>query len=506
MLSQIEIDNPMQLEFLKTKNKFCLTDDSGEKTFSSSLRFAARYREYADQDTKKYLNRRLITVSPFSGDLGRGSLSTLTPEQRRALRFCLSRNHSYLALDPGMGKSRVAIEALNFLDSTCAEIVCPPHAVDVWVSEIHKWLGRDFKVTKSPHRIDVTTEQGQLIRIISDTKASPKYWAGTKRPDTIIVDESHRFKARSDAGCSARARNLFGRESLINGVPTVILLSGTPMPNRPAELYPILKKLAPEVIDDMSFHEYGLRYCKAFRDARGKWHYKGASNTDELFDRMREVFMLRLRKNEETMRSKVREEVRIIGEDLRGEVGDLDRAFLKKHSPDGPDDIPREKMSRYFRLLGDEKIRPAVRLIAWDDLLRGPDDGKAIVFAHHKNVVKSLAIRLSRWTNSFVPVIDGDTPKKNKTQSIRRFQFDKSVRVIVLNIAAGGTATTLTAGNRVYMVEFDWSPETNRQARDRAHRLGQERDVTVQYLVFKNSLDRVKLEENLRKQKLIDAL
>lgn len=496
----------MLLEFLKEEKIFRLTDDAGERTRSRSLRFAARYREHADEPTEKYLSRRLIAVSPFTGSIERGEgLGALTPEQMKAIKFALSRNRSYLALDPGMGKTRAALEVFMRSGAKTLEVICPPHALDVWVKEFREWFDH-FRVTKGPQNIRIDFDDGRKVRIVPDSMIGPKYTKGISRPEMLIVDEAHRFKAGGDAACAKRTLYLLGKDGLVNHVKRVVLLSGTPMPNRPAELYPVLKKLAPEVIDDMGFHEFGLRYCGAYQDSRGHWHYKGGENLGELFDRMREVFMLRLRKDQARMGSKAIEEIRIIGDDLRGEVGDLDRSFLAKHSPDEPEDIPRDKMSRYFRLLGEEKIRPAVRVIAWDDVLLGPDDGKAIIFAHHKDVVKDLARRLARWTGSTVPVIDGDTSKRGKTDAIHRFRFDKRCRMIVLNIAAGGTSTTLIEGNRVYMVEFDWSPETNRQARDRAHRLGQKRDVRVQYLVFKNSLDRVKLEENLRKQKMIDAL
>jgi DNA helicase INO80 len=64
----------------------------------------------------------------------------------------------------------------------------------------------------------------------------------------------------------------------------------------------------------------------------------------------------------------------------------------------------------------------------------------------------------------------------------------------------------LTKACRVVQVEFSWVYDENRQVFDRAHRYGQKNDVLVQYVVYKNSIDRKVIETAMRKKALGEIL
>lgn len=115
--------------------------------------------------------------------------------------------------------------------------------------------------------------------------------------DLMIVDEAHRIKSSGSKPSKTSARCLGARE---RGKPQVtgiaqqcrrrILLTGTPIPNRPVEAFPLFNCLDPVAFGD--FFSYGKRYCNA-TEGRYGWDFSGSSNLPELQDRLRSHFMVR---------------------------------------------------------------------------------------------------------------------------------------------------------------------------------------------------------------------
>ncbi len=85
--------------------------------------------------------------------------------------------------------------------------------------------------------------------------------------------------------------------------------------------------------------------------------------------------------------------------------------------------------------------------------------------------------------------IDGSTSSKDRHVYTQRFQSDPDLRVAVLGITAAGIALTLTAANVVFFTEMFWTPGSLIQAEDRAHRIGQIKEVKVFYFFAENSVD-----------------
>jgi SNF2 family DNA or RNA helicase len=71
---------------------------------------------------------------------------------------------------------------------------------------------------------------------------------------------------------------------------------------------------------------------------------------------------------------------------------------------------------------------------------------------------------------------------------------------VIGNYKAMGVGFTLTRATRVIFVEYSWNPAENEQAADRAHRIGQTETVFVQYMVYKDSVDKKVIERILKKR------
>lgn len=451
---------------------------------TATLKTAMRLRQYADKTAENELNRALLKYEPWPHRLTYPHGLTPKPFQLEDALFSLARNRSYLALDPGLGKTIIAALIRWALADCNAAYICPPFLQKTVAYEFDKWcygipisIFPDSKITRK----EVISE---LTRLADRRDGSG---------NVLFIDEAHRFKNES----ALRTKALF--EEIVPSFSRVVFLSGTPMPNRPIELYSILSSCAPETIDFMDRTTFGKRYCAGYFDGYG-WDFKGASNMAELGRRVKEKFMRRRKKADVLKELPPKtEELLLLGDNLTPKVAAIERDVLTKFSPE---DLmghlaPNDHLTTYRRELGKLKAPIAVKHIK--DHLRNTDEN-LLIFAIHKEVVAILEHGLKE----FKPlVITGKVPTSKRNDLVNLYQSDSTRRLFIGNIDACGVGFTLTKATRVQFVEFAWSPSANDQASDRTHRIGQTDNVLVQYMVFKNSVDRVVLETILRKKQNI---
>lgn len=464
--------------------------DENKKTwYTQSPSVAARLRQYADENARKEINRILLVHKPWSGRIEFKSELTPYDFQLEGVKFALERNKSYIAFDPGLGKTAVAAIVSCTLKYDSCVYICPPFLMKTVEYEFLNW-GAKTPFIVSDTMIHKPEIRKQIMQI------------GIKSPSLLFVDEAHRFNNPT----SRRSKMLFGYQpsigDSIEGITSwfskIVLLSGTPMPNRPIELFPILNACAPETIEFMNRFEYGRYYCAGFRTEYG-WDFSGASRMQELAAKVKGEFMLRKRKKEVLKELPEKTEgLVLIGDDLPRTIDTLDRSILRDFSPTDLMGFiaPNDHIATYRKELGKLKVAKSCALIK--DLLLNSNES-ILIFAIHKEVVAKLVKGLS----AFDPlVVTGDVPTQKRAAIVKEFQTNKKRRLFIGNIDACGIGFTLTKATRVDFVEFSWVPSVNEQASDRAHRIGQTSNVLVQYHVFKNSIDRVVIETILRKRKV----
>jgi len=99
--------------------------------------------------------------------------------------------------------------------------------------------------------------------------------------------------------------------------------------------------------------------------------------------------------------------------------------------------------------------------------------------------------------------LDGKVSLGDRPQVVKRFMTkDSGTDVFLLSTKAGGIGLNLTAADKVVLMDLSFNPHDNRQAEDRAHRLGQQLPVSVHYLVCTGTIEEVVLKVNLRKMEL----
>lgn len=479
---------------------------------------AVRLREYGTESAQRKINSLLLKKSPWTSPhppLPQGL--SLLPHQLPAIQFALEQNRSYLGLDPGLGKTIIAARIAATL---CDPVVyiCPPFLTRNVEEEFKKWAPALKVARYDKSEIDKSVQviivpDSLLIR--PETRVAILLFVGEQRRAVLFVDEAHRYKNEE----AKRTRALLGDHSkhrgrmsgIVDAFTKQIYMSGTPVPNRPMELYPILSKAAPETIDFMNRFDYGRKYCDGYRNNFG-WDFSGASRVEELARRVivpTGPFMLRLKKSLLDLPPKL-EEVFIISDDMSPKLtsmnmriekqykstDDLMKARIASERGMDTDDLP---IATYRRLLGEEKASSACEYIA--SLLEETDEN-ILVFAFHKETVGRLVAGLHEHRPL---VVTGDTPMAERHACVKEFQSSNR-RLIIGNYLALGTGFTLTKANRVIFVEFSWVPGDNEQASDRAHRIGQKSTVFVQYMVYQHSIDKKVIETILRKRKTTEQI
>ena len=147
----------------------------------------------------------------------------------------------------------------------------------------------------------------------------------------------------------------------------------------------------------------------------------------------------------------------------------------------------------------------SAKLNAFRELLYTCLEGghRMLVFSQFVQVLQLLKAELEAAGLSFC-YLDGSS--KDRMAQVDRFQDDDTVPVFLISLKAGGTGLNLTGADVV--VHFDpwWNPAAEAQASDRAHRIGQDKQVTVYKLITSGTVEENVLQLQQGKRKLLEQV
>jgi len=157
------------------------------------------------------------------------------------------------------------------------------------------------------------------------------------------------------------------------------------------------------------------------------------------------------------------------------------------------------------RLLGLENHEPretASKVELLSELLSDAiEDGHhVLVFSQFSTMLKLIRARLEA-DGVACCYLDGNT--RDRQSEVDRFQTG-AVPVFLISLKAGGTGLNLTAADTVIHFDPWWNPAVEAQATDRAHRIGQDRVVTVYKLIARGTVEEKLLALQNRKREIID--
>jgi SNF2 family DNA or RNA helicase len=156
-------------------------------------------------------------------------------------------------------------------------------------------------------------------------------------------------------------------------------------------------------------------------------------------------------------------------------------------------------------VVGDSTAGSAKLAALVDLLVELRDEGhRALVFSQFTSFL-DLARPLLVEAGLRTLTLDGSTPAAERDERVRAFQAGQA-DVFLLSLRAGGTGLNLTAATYVIHLDPWWNPAVEDQATDRAHRIGQERPVTVIRLVARGTIEEEVLALHEEKRQLAASI
>jgi SWI/SNF-related matrix-associated actin-dependent regulator 1 of chromatin subfamily A len=303
---------------------------------------------------------------------------------------------------------------------------------------------------------------------------------------SLVVDESHYIKNRKTARFQA-VKDLASLPDLA----CTLLLTGTPILNRPIELVAQLDVLG-QLATFGGFMPFAKRYANAHQTDFG-WDMSGAAHLDELNRLLRERCMVRREKAD------VLTELPALRRTVVPVEVDDPRAYERAMADivawmaANRGSLPSEAAYRAEMLVRVEGLRQLAaqskyaHVLAWvQDWLEAAEGQKLVLFAHHRDVQERLLADLAAY--GAVSISGGDADAE-RDAAVQRFWGDPACRVIVCSLRAASVGLNLQAASNVAFVEFGWHAADMDQAEARCHRIGVQGAVTAYWLVGEDTFD-----------------
>ncbi len=420
--------------------------------------------------------------------------------QVEGVRFCATKTVSLLADEPGLGKTIQTIGVINVCNLKKILIICPASLSYNWQSELQKWLKEllEIQIVKNGKTQITDTTRVLIGSYQLITNESIQKQIKEREWDLVVIDEAHYLKNPK----ALRTKKILGKETFLKNAKKIMLLTGTPILNRPIEIYPILRTLFPKVLGKYSrYQAFTERYCNAHQTTMG-WDVSGSSNEEELGTQLKKVMIRRFKKDViQDLPDKIYQVI-----DLDAQHAGI-KAIVNREKL-MYEDLKNSGLNLYAELatvrreLGEAKVSLIVSHIL---MLLESGINKLVVFAHHRHVINALAVALSMHNIGIVSV-KGDTSIQARQTNVDKFQTDKNVKVFIGNITSAGVGITLTKAHHVVFAEFSWSPAEIQQAIDRCHRIGQKNCVIAQFLTIQDSLDSYMIKTIIDKEFIINKI
>lgn len=404
------------------------------------------------------------------------------PHQIAGATFLAGRPQALLADEQRVGKTGAAIRACDYLMARRILVVTTASARQQWGREFREWgFPRDIQVVLRTAAGAV--RQDAEVVIVGWSVVHRLIDQLTKhRWEVLIVDESHYAKSPG----AQRTQAVFGENGLHKFADRVMCLSGTPVPNSPADLWPMLSALAPERIGHLDFEAFKQRYCVvAYRNAGNGQLVeviKGGKNLDELTPKV-DGFWLRRTQQDVGIRPPIYSVFALTVDKLPQDLLDDEEAQLVLAAAETGDTQALEMhLGPIRRLTGTMKAYAAAEAAA-EALENGLD--KLVLMAWHTDAIDVLYSQLAAYR----PVgIDGRTKPRDRDGIVGRF-VGAEHRVFIGQIQAAGEAIDLSAAAELWFVEPSFTPKDMSQAALRITNHSQKRQALVRVCALAGSID-----------------
>lgn len=382
--------------------------------------------------------------------------------QLEAASFLLNANKGLLADEMGTGKTLSSILSAYSLPSPRL-IICPASLKLNWAKEVRmvdytgkiSVIGEDINYDADWIIINYDILEREFKRLDSIEFTS------------IILDEAHYIKSVANSGKPNSKRAKYTM-ILADKCDFVFSLTGTPITNKPKDIFNILKVC--DHILSRNFFNFGQKYCGASHNGFG-WDFNKSSNEEELHEKIKPIMIRRLKKDMLELPDKIRRFIPV--EINRKSYDQAVSEYKSKKALLNREGEHLAYLTTIKHILAKEKVDATIEIA--ENILDGQES--VVIFTNYNAVVD----RLTNHFGDLSTKITGSCTSKQRQQAVDDFQSGNK-KVIVANIIAAGVGITLVEANNLIFNDFDWVPSNHFQAEDRIHRIGQSKNCLVNYV------------------------
>lgn len=409
-----------------------------------------------------------------------------------------------LADDMGLGKTLQAITLIQSRASQGAALVLMPTSLlHNWQQELSRFapalnvgilnqqgIDRKLLVSNAGAGDVVLSTYGLLVT--EGELLSERTW------NTIVLDEAHTIKNR-DTQTSKGAMTLKGDFRL--------MLTGTPLQNHLSEIWNLFQFANPGLLG--TFQQFTDRFILPIeRDHE--------QERQLLLRRLLSPFLLRRTKDdvlnelpektEITLRVELSPEEQALYDNLRQQaIANLEEG--SKSALQTLAEITRLRQAAcHPKLINKQLEIPSSKTLAFLNLVEELQQSghRALVFSQFTSHLALVRKALNKQGTSYL-YLDGSTSSYERDRLVKKFQTGEEP-LFLISLKAGGLGLNLTAADYVVHLDPWWNPAIEDQASDRAHRIGQERPVTVYRLIAAGTIEEKIIRLHQNKRSMADAL
>lgn len=396
-----------------------------------------------------------------------------------------------LADDMGLGKTIQVIALL--LDEAGQEkkgvslIICPASLVYNWENEIHSFAP-SLKVKTVT---GTAPEREELIRTCGDEDVLITSYDLLKRDIVFYKERNFRFQIIDEAQYVKNAATQSAKAVKAVNAKTRFALTGTPIENRLSELWSIFDYLMPGFL--FTYARFKKEFELPIVRERDEEALSG-------LHRMIGPFILRRIKKDvlKELPDKLETVVYSGFEKTQKEIYTANAVKLKEllENGGGGDKIQiLAELTRLRQICCDPHLcygnysGESAKLETCMDLVKNAVEGghKLLLFSQFTSMLSIIEKRLKKEEIPYY-LLTGATPKEERLHMVSAYK-DDDIPVFLISLKAGGTGLNLTAADIVIHYDPWWNIAAQNQATDRAHRIGQEKQVTVFKLITKGTIE-----------------
>lgn len=473
------------------------------------------------------LARALDSARRFEDrDQPSGFEGELRPYQKRGhawMYFLLDQGFgACLADDMGLGKTVQAISVV--LDRRQDPdkrgpilLVCPVSVLGNWRRELHRFapelrveLHHGKGRTREADQFGTVMEENDILLTSYNLLQRDEELFMGKTFEGVILDEAQNIK-NPRTRQSRAARGLNGKFRLV--------LTGTPLENRPLDLWSIMDFLNEGLLGTRTMFLQTLEHPIVKQKSR--------STASTLARLVRPFVLRRLKTDPEIIHDLPEKSEQVVAASLTREQAVLYESVVRSglnSVEEAGEGIQRRGaiLTTLLRLkqvcnhpahyLGDGSSLPgrSGKLDLLTEMIEEAlDEGdRCLVFTQFKEMGTLLKMHLENVLGKSTLFLHGSVPQKDREAMVAEFQSgtEESPRIFVLSLKAGGTGLNLTEANRVFHFDRWWNPAVEDQATDRAFRIGQQRNVFVHKFVCTGTLEERVQNMLERKREVADTL